>query len=255
MDTRELLAPDIGVPLGRSRGRVLELLRDADGSLTAADVAQRRGLHPSTARFHLDALVEAGLATRDREHAHATTPGRPTVGYRAASGKQASAPSGERRYRLLAEMLASLVAGLVDNPATTAERVGRAWGGYLTEPPLPYQRPSTAEALARLSELLASLGFDPTVRPGETAGETERARLAELHECPFREVAREHQAVVCSLHLGVIRGALDRMGAPLTADRLEVFPEPGLCRVHLTIPGKDGPCERLHLDLSPGDQS
>ena len=52
----------------------------------------------------------------------------------------------------------------------------------------------------------------------------------------FREVAREHQAVVCPLHLGVIRGALDRMRAPLAADRLEVFPEPGLCRLRLTIP-------------------
>lgn len=61
---------------------------------------------------------------------------------------------------------------------------------------------------------------------------------------PFREVAREHQAEVCSLHRGLIRGALDRMCPPLTADRLEVFPEPGLCRVHLTATGTDEPRER-----------
>jgi hypothetical protein len=62
-------------------------------------------------------------------------------------------------------MLASLVAGLVDDPAATAERAGREWGGYLTKPPLPYQRPSAGEALTRLTGLLASLGFDPEVQP------------------------------------------------------------------------------------------
>jgi predicted ArsR family transcriptional regulator len=245
VDTRELLAPDIGAPLGRSRGRVLELLRTADTPLTVADVARRCGLHQNTARFHLDALVAAGLAARDpglaaRDpgpgpgHGHAA-PGRPAIGYRASADGAVSALPGERRYRLLAEMMTSLVAALADNPAATAERAGREWGGYLTEPPLPYRRPSAAEALSMLTGLLADLGFDPEAEPCES-GETERARRLVLRECPFREVAREHQAVVCSLHLGVIRGALDRMRAPLAADRLEVFPEPGLCRVRLTIP-------------------
>jgi len=235
VDTRELLAPDAGAPLGRSRGRVLELLRAADTPLTVADVAEHCGLHPNTARFHLDALVAAGLAARDPgaepgpRHA---APGRPASGNRAAADGAASARPGERRYRLLAEMMTSLVADLADDPAATAERAGREWGGYLTESPLPGRRSSEAEALTRLTGLLADLGFDPEVQ----SGETEQARRLVLRECPFREVAREHQAVVCPLHLGVIRGALDRMRAPLAADRLEVFPEPGLCRLRLTIP-------------------
>ncbi len=233
VDAREILAPDAGPPLGRSRGRVLGLLREADTPLSAADVARSCGLHPNTARFHLEALVGAGLVTRDPGHRHGT-PGRPAIGYRAARGDQPGAPAGERRYRLLAEMLASVVAGLVDDPAATAERAGREWGGYLTEQPPPYQRPSGDDSLAKLTELLASIGFDPQAKAGEAAGMAEVL----LRACPFREVAREHQAVVCSLHLGVIRGALDRMRAPLAADRLEVFPEPGLCRVHLRIPGQ-----------------
>jgi len=234
VDTRDLLAPDAGPALGYSRGRVLDLLRDADAPLTAADVARQCGLHPNTARFHLDALTEAGLAARETVRRNMAQ-GRPSVGYRVAGAGQASAPSGERRYRLLAEMLASLVAGLVDNPAATAERAGREWGGFLAGPPPPYQRPSATEALAGLTGLLAGIGFDPQATTGKEVL---------LRACPFREVAREHQEVVCSLHLGVIRGALDRMRAPLAADRLEVFPEPGLCRVHLTIPGKDEPREQ-----------
>jgi predicted ArsR family transcriptional regulator len=228
VDTRELLAPDAGPPLGRSRGRVLELLRDADGPLTAAEVAGKCGLHPNTARFHLDALIDAGLAARgDRPERDWNTPGRPAVGYRAAGTP--AAPAGERRYRLLAEMLASLVAGLTDDPALTAEKAGREWGGYLTEQPPPYRQPSAGSALTELTGLLASIGFDPQVQPGKAPGTAELL----LRACPFREVAREHQKVVCSLHLGVIRGALHRMRAPLTADCLDVFAEPGVCRARL----------------------
>jgi predicted ArsR family transcriptional regulator len=231
VDTSELLAPDAATPLGRSRGRVLDLLRDADGTLTAAEVADRCGLHPNTARFHLDALVDAGLAARG----HATerrwpAPGRPAVGYQAASTGKPEAPAGERRYRLLAEMLASLVAGMTDDPALTAEQAGREWGGYLAEQPTPYRQPSADGALTELTGLLASIGFDPCVTPGKARGTIEIL----LRACPFREVARDHQQVICSLHLGVIRGALQRMRAPLTADYLNAFAQPGVCLAHLT---------------------
>jgi len=40
--------------------------------------------------------------------------------------------------------------------------------------------------------------------------------------------------VICSLHLGLMRGALERMRAPVTADRLDPFVEPSLCVARLT---------------------
>jgi predicted ArsR family transcriptional regulator len=238
MDARELLAPDAGAPLGRSRARVLELLREATAPLGVQEVAERCGLHPNTARFHLDALVAAGLATRDRgprPNQAVGRPGRPTIGYRATDG---GGPAGERRYRLLAEMLAGMIAGLLPEPAATAEQAGREWGGYLAEQPPPYQPPTADRALGDLTALLDDMGFDP-----EVAAQGARPRIL-LHECPFREVAGRHQAVVCSLHLGVIRGALTRMRAPLTAGRLEPFASPGLCIVHLTHLGEDGAGEQ-----------
>jgi predicted ArsR family transcriptional regulator len=54
--------------------------------------------------------------------------------------------------------------------------------------------------------------------------------------CPFREVAENHQDVVCQLHLGLMQGALARMRAPVTADRLEPFAEPSLCIAYLATP-------------------
>ena len=48
------------------------------------DVADRAGLHPNTARFHLDALVKAGLAMREPQPRD--TPGRPNIAYRVTGG-------------------------------------------------------------------------------------------------------------------------------------------------------------------------
>ena len=57
-----------------------------------------------------------------------------------------------------------------------------------------------------------------------------------LRRCPFREVAENHQDVVCPLHLGLMQGALAQMRAPVTADRLEPFAEPSLCIAYLATP-------------------
>ena len=224
MDAEQLLAPEDTSPLGRSRADVLDMLRTADGPLGVREVAQRMGLHPNTARFHLEALVEAGLATRETEERE--TPGRPRIGYRAV----ADGPAGPRRYRLLAEMLTSLIAGTMPDPASGSEEAGREWGGYLTDQPPPYQRQTAAGAVDKLVGILADLGFSPQAAPGPGTGQFQ----LHLRQCPFREVAERHREVICSLHLGLMRGALDRMRAPVTADRLEPFVEPALCIATLT---------------------
>ncbi len=232
MDAEQLLAPEDTSPLGRSRADVLDMLRAADGPLGVREVAQRMGLHPNTARFHLEALVEAGLAVREAEDRE--TPGRPRIGYRAV----ADGPPGRRRYRLLAEMLTSMIAGTMPEPGKAAEEAGREWGAYLTEQPPPYQKLSAEEAIGKLSTIMEELGFAPRAETGPDGGQH---RLC-LWQCPFREVAQRHQDVICALHLGLMRGSLDRMRAPVTADRLDPFVEPSLCIAHLTE--HDDPGER-----------
>jgi predicted ArsR family transcriptional regulator len=232
MDTEQLLAPEDTSPLGRSRADVLDMLRAADSPLGVREVAQRMGLHPNTARFHLEALVEAGLAARETEDRE--TPGRPRIAYRAV----ADGPAGRRRYRLLAEMLTSLIAGTMPEPGKAAEEAGREWGAYLTEQPPPYQRLTAAEAVAKLTAIMEELGFAPQAQTDPDSGQY---RLC-LRQCPFREVAERHRDVICSLHLGLMRGALARMRAAVTADRLEPFVEPSLCVASLTE--RDDPGER-----------
>lgn len=228
MDAERLLVPEDETPLGRSRASVLDMLSAAEAPIGVREVAQRMGLHANTARFHLEALVEAGLAVREAEDRQ--TPGRPRIGYRAA----AEGPAGRRRYRLLAQMLASLIAGTMPEPGTAAEEAGRAWGAYLTQQPPPFQRLSAAEATEKLARTMADLGFDPQVMTGPDGAAYE----LRLHQCPFREVAQQHREVICRLHLGLMRGAFDLMRAPVTAETLEPFVEPNLCVASLTA--RDG---------------
>lgn len=209
---------------GVSRVRILELLRAAPGGLDAREVADRIGLHPNTVRVHLDLLIKAGLASREAEPR--SEPGRPRILYRAT----AEAAEESAGYRLLAEVLAGYLAGSSADPTADAERAGRAWGAYLTERPAPFERLSDEEMLSRVERMLADLGFRP-----ELAANTRGWRIL-LHRCPFREVAERHRQVVCSVHLGLIRGALSELGAPLEASGLDPFVEPSLCVAHVSGP-------------------
>jgi len=222
MDVQALLTPDAGAPLGQSRAHVLDLLRAAGSPAGVREIADQAGLHPNTARFHLDALVDAGLAARAPKER--TTPGRPSTAYRAVAGGETV---GRRRYRLLAEMLTSLIAGMLPKPGEAAGEAGREWGRYLTEPPPPYQRLDAGKAVGRLTATMAEIGFAP-----EAVTDGTRYQLR-LRQCPFREVAENHQDVVCQLHLGLMQGALAQMRAPVTADRLQPFAEPSLCIAYL----------------------
>ena len=142
MNVQTLLAPDAGPPLGPSRARVLDLLRAAGSPLGVKEVADRAGLHSNTARFHLDALVEAGLAAR--APLARSTPGRPSMAYQAIEGGGAA---GRRRYRLLAEMLTTMIAGVMPKPDKAATKAGREWGRYLTDS----RRPTSGWKRARPS--------------------------------------------------------------------------------------------------------
>ena len=54
-----------------------------------------------------------------------------------------------------------------------------------------------------------------------------------MRPCPFLELAREHQDVICPIHLGLMRGALAELGARTRATKLEPFVRPDLCVARL----------------------
>lgn len=216
--------PPTGPMLGASRAEVLAVLQAAGEPLAVNDIASQVGLHPNTTRFHLDGLVEHGLAQRETEQRD--VPGRPRALYTATAD---SPPAGSRSYRLLAEILTSYVATHTKDPGKAAVEAGEAWGRFLTERPAPFRRVDATDAERQLVASLEDIGFAPEA---VTVG---RERQIRLHRCPFRETASAvHGDVVCAVHLGLMRGMLAELDAPLDAKRLDPFVEPSLCIARLT---------------------
>ena len=206
-----------------SRLRILEALQEAEAPLDARELGTRVGLHWNTVRSHLRVLAEAGLVSARREER--TRPGRPRVLYEAAE------PFDDRAlasHRLLAQVLASHLAGSERDPSARAEEAGRAWGAHLVRRPPPFASISKAETIDEVVHLHEQFGFSPELRRAKSGKEIV------LKRCPFQELATTYPAVICSVHLGLMRGALAELGAGVEADSLEPFAEPGACVANVT---------------------
>jgi len=205
---------------GVSRRRLLELLR-SDGPMDVAALAAAVGLHVTTARFHLDVLERAGLIRSAVERAG--RPGRPRQLYSVAAP-----PEPGEGHRELAEALASVLDADPDAGPQWAERAGRRWAEAQvpTSPGLSWQK-----GTRQVGDLFDRLGFAPRLVHDDAEWHLE------LGACPFRDLARAHPHIVCTVHLGLLRGALGRLGVP-TAERagLRPFVEPELCVADVPIP-------------------
>jgi predicted ArsR family transcriptional regulator len=206
-----------------SRLRLLEVLREAKHPLDVRELGRRVGLHANTVRSHLAILAEAGLVSTTREQRH--RPGRPPVLYQAATE---SLEADALAYRLLAEILASHLAGSEPDPSPRAEQAGRAWGAHLIGRPPPFTPISNQDTVNQVVHLHQRLGFRPELEHATNGNEIV------LKRCPFHQTATSYQAVICPLHLGLIRGALAELGSGVEADSLQPFARHGACVARLS---------------------
>jgi predicted ArsR family transcriptional regulator len=198
-----------------SRRRLLDALRSASAPLGTEELADALRLHPNTVRAHLDVLVGAELvvATHERDG----RPGRPRLLFAALPAEA------EEEHALLAAALASSLEPLPDG-AELAAAAGRSWGRVLVERLEPGEAPTSANALAHVATLLRRRGFAPDEPSGNEIV---------MRHCPFRELAERYPRVVCALHAGIVDGALEELGAPLTVERLEPWTTPTTCTARL----------------------
>ena len=191
------------------------------------ELAARSGLHPNTVRFHLKVLVDAGLADC-RPHPRGGS-GRPRLVFTATTpGSVNQHPHG---YHLLAEILAGYLATNDTIPLELAEEAGRAFARRHRLPTRPFADMSADEAVRRVVAMFAELGFEPEL---DRDGSQHRIRL---HACPFHAVARKHPAVVCGMHLGLLKQTLADLDAPVETVGLEPFVRTHLCIAHLATVG------------------
>lgn len=204
--------------LSRSRAAVLELLDAADQPLDLAAVADATGLHVNTLREHLDALLTMGLVRR--EAAPSAGRGRPAWLYRAV---RRTAPTSE--YAGLATALAATLHRTSDQPVRDAVTAGTEWGHEVARDAGPPNGTGHAAARHQVVRVLERMGFEPEADAGDVT--------VRLTRCPLLDAARRHPDIVCGVHLGIVRGALQEYDADDSAVALEPFAQPDACLLHL----------------------
>jgi predicted ArsR family transcriptional regulator len=85
-------------------------------------------------------------------------------------------------------------------------------------------RASDDDAKRAVTTLLDEHGFRPEA--------TEDG--VHMRRCPFHDLAESQPEVVCSVHKGLIDGALEELGSDLRVRSLDVFVEPDLCVARLS---------------------
>lgn len=232
-------------PLRRDLHRLL-----AEGGWTTRDeAAAALDVARSVAAFHLDKLVDAGIAEVRYERTSGRTgpgAGRPSKLYRLAEDEiAASIP--ERHYDLAGSLLASAVAESTATGAPVGEclrvaarAAGEAIGGDVTdaasgEPevgPVGAAGEAGGRAVrgpAALVEVLTRHGYEPVVAGDEVA----------LANCPFHRLAEEHRELVCGMNLDFLAGLLEGMG-PSEGLSARLAPAPGYCCVRIRYPAGGG---------------
>jgi predicted ArsR family transcriptional regulator len=234
MPTREAASIEIHKALADdTRFRLYRYLGLSGRPVAVRELSTRLSLHPNTLRPHLRRLEEVGLVRRETRKGEATV-GRPQTLYSAVDrdGREG------REYRLLAEILAGLVAG--PRARARAAALAREWGNYLATlgGPKPGTRLPARRNLAVLQEAMAQAGFDPRFRRA-AKGTVE----VSLRDCPFRDLLDDHRELVCSIHRGLLEGMLGALKPPLGLVSFEPLAERTVCRL-VAVGGTSGANDR-----------
>jgi predicted ArsR family transcriptional regulator len=209
-----------GPRLSTSRATLLDTLAGQPEPTSLAALSGATGLHANTLREHLAALVQQGLVRRRR--AEPTGRGRPVWLYEAAED---AVGSGRSEYAGLAATLASVIRRTSDSPREDAILAGVEWGRELARSARKPMQGNVPATYRQVVDLLEEIGFAPAY--------DEKRSVVHLTRCPLLEAARMYPDVVCGVHLGIVRGALQDYGADPAGSDLFPFSEPGACRLDL----------------------
>lgn len=213
----------ISASLSPERQVVLTALRTAQSPLRVRDLVDEFGLHENTIREHLEGLVTSAHAERVRLISSGR--GRPSYGYQSRKDFVAQIEPQAREYASLALVLAKQLAAIGGSARSVAISAGEEWANRFIQ---SIQEPSGSKVALRkrVYEILESLGYSPKANS--------KRNLIRLQTCPLLAAAKLEPEIVCSVHLGLVRGLISQAGENPNAVELIQFAEPGSCR--LTLP-------------------
>ena len=167
--------------------------------LTAQQIGKAFDIHPTTARFHLERLVEQGEAVRQRKDSdgQSTGRGRPAVIY---------SPTFMNRVR--EDMISSLCMALetacpdTDSRDRAALKAGQVWGRALARRSRGNAEKDLSSSMTQtLLDTLATLGFAPVTAEPDSSS-------LYLTSCPFLDSVNAHP-IICTIHLGMVQGLVE----------------------------------------------
>ncbi|MBM7368013.1 hypothetical protein [Gordonia hydrophobica] len=173
----------------RSRDRVRAIVAEATNGLDAHQVAEALDVHVTTARFHLNNLLDEGGIIAETLRPGGV--GRPRVLYRTAP-----APPAEELLFLLLRQLG----GTAAKREATSAAAGRAWAQAHAQPTDDVDPTSVPDPVTIVAATLTSLGFRVT----ETVSAFGSHRVS-LCSCPLQSIAARNPEIA---H-GVVRGAVE----------------------------------------------
>ncbi|WP_280370006.1 transcriptional regulator [Nocardia wallacei] len=203
----------------RQRDKVLAVVRDSLEPLDAPVIARSLGIHITTARFHLNSLIDEGLV--EGTWLPSATVGRPRKGY-VAVGADPSAP-------LLDALLAQL-GGNADERRAKAAAAGHVWADTLTG--VGGGSADLPDPVTVVTTTLTRLGFQVSSTMSSFGNHE-----IEVCNCPLRRFARSAPEIVIGIQQGLIERILERHSPALAAQyNVDVRPDvSGDCGVTLRL--------------------
>ncbi|QAY58740.1 transcriptional regulator [Microbacterium protaetiae] len=200
------------------RRRIYDIVARGQDAVGRDVAAAEAALPRSTAAFHLDRLVDAGLLTVEyRRLSGRSGPGagRPAKLYRAVTTELiGSIP--ERHYELAAELLAA--------GAERADREHTSVAAAAASEARDLGREIGADC-GTIETALSVCGYTPDA--GDRDGIT-------LRNCPFHALADRHPTLVCTVNAALIEGLLEGSGDARCAHPV---PRDGGCCVEIRSAG------------------
>lgn len=210
--------------------------------LSAQELADVVGLHLTTVRFHVDQLVAAGLLATHQERASGA--GRPRKLYVVPTARLSAPESPEalEAFATLSDIVgqaAGSPAAPLEQTASTLEATGREWAvehmdrlSSRSQQRTPATTPGDwLGKVGAVLDLLVGWGHSPDVRTTSGAREVDIV----LRDCPFLALAKDQPQMVCGVHRGLLRGALDALGEESAVLDLQPLADPRTCRAHLRV--------------------
>jgi predicted ArsR family transcriptional regulator len=178
-----------------TRARIFTLLAELRRPAGTDELAKQLGLHPNGVRIHLERMQAAGLIDRRRER---QARGRPRDSWSISTN---ALPGGDppTAYSDLGRWLVRAITA-TDISEADVEEAGMRIGRDMA----PAESCDLAEQ--QLFDVLSALGFQPEREINDA-----RELTYCLGNCPYRDVVRERQSLVCGLHRGMIRGLIETL--------------------------------------------